>query len=70
MGRVRSGGMKLVANLTYRERNHLISELEIEHRVEIVAAAKIQRQIRELSKALEARHERIREIEDGINLLR
>ncbi|ASR86141.1 hypothetical protein SEA_BOBSWAGET_35 [Mycobacterium phage BobSwaget] len=62
--------MKSIAAMSAREREHIIQELEIEHRVAIVAAAKIKREIRRLMAALEAKERRIREIEDGIEVLR
>ncbi|AIW02928.1 hypothetical protein PBI_LARENN_33 [Mycobacterium phage Larenn] len=62
--------MKRIARMTSREREHLIRELEIEHRVAVADAARIRRQMRELSVELEARERRVREIEDGIEVLR
>ncbi|QDF18430.1 hypothetical protein SEA_RACHALY_35 [Mycobacterium Phage Rachaly] len=62
--------MKSIAAMSAREREHIIQELEIEHRVAIVDAAKIKREIRRLMAALEAKDRRIREIEDGISALR
>ncbi|ASW31379.1 hypothetical protein SEA_LOKK_35 [Mycobacterium phage Lokk] len=62
--------MKSIAAMSAREREHIIQELEIEHRVAIVDAAKIKREIRRLMAALEAKDRRIREIEDGIEVLR
>ncbi|AVR76802.1 hypothetical protein KIY83_gp32 [Mycobacterium phage Fameo] len=56
--------------LTPRRREDLIRELEIEHRVAVVEAAKISREIRELQAALAAKERRIREIDDGIEILR
>ncbi|QGH78729.1 hypothetical protein SEA_MIKO_35 [Mycobacterium phage Miko] len=62
--------MKSIAAMSARERERIIQELEIEHRVAIVDAAKIKREIRRLMAALEAKDRRIREIEDGISALR
>ncbi|WKW87249.1 hypothetical protein SEA_CHARGERPOWER_34 [Mycobacterium phage Chargerpower] len=62
--------MKSIAAMSPRERERLINELEIEHRVAIVDAAKIKRQMRQLAAELEAKDRRIREIEDGIEVLR
>ncbi|QJD50236.1 hypothetical protein SEA_IWOKEUPLIKEDIS_33 [Mycobacterium phage Iwokeuplikedis] len=56
--------------LTPRRREELIRELEVEHRVAVVEAAKINREIRELQAALAAKEQRIREIDDGIEILR
>ncbi|UJD20962.1 hypothetical protein SEA_HARRYHOUDINI_34 [Mycobacterium phage HarryHoudini] len=56
--------------LTPRRRDELIRDLEVEHRVAVVEAAKINRQIRELQAALAAKEQRIREIDDGIEILR
>ncbi|ASZ72823.1 hypothetical protein SEA_DRAKE55_34 [Mycobacterium phage Drake55] len=56
--------------LTPRRRDDLIRDLEVEHRVAVVEAAKINRQIRELQAALAAKEQRIREIDDGIDILR
>ncbi|ASR86487.1 hypothetical protein SEA_CHANGELING_35 [Mycobacterium phage Changeling] len=62
--------MKLIANMTPREREALIHDLEVEHRVEIVAAAKAKRTMREAAAELASHERRITEIETGIALLR
>ncbi|AZV00828.1 hypothetical protein KIY87_gp67 [Mycobacterium phage Malec] len=62
--------MKRIARMTPREREHLIRELEIEHRVAVVDVVKIKRQIRQLTEELEAKERRVREIDDGIAVLR
>ncbi|AVP41880.1 hypothetical protein SEA_JSQUARED_33 [Mycobacterium phage Jsquared] len=62
--------MKPIADMSPRERELLIHDLEIEHRTAIVDAAKIKRQMRELAAELEAKETRIREVEDGIAVLR
>ncbi|BBC43852.1 hypothetical protein [Mycobacterium phage GS4E] len=61
--------MKLDA-LSPRRRQELIHDLEVEHRVAVVDAAKLKRDIRECQAALEAKLQRISEIEDGISILR
>ncbi|QTF81456.1 hypothetical protein SEA_TARSUSIV_32 [Mycobacterium phage TarsusIV] len=62
--------MKSIAAMTAREREQIIHELEVEHRVAVVDAAKIKRQMRQLTAELEAKEKRLREIEDGIDVLR
>ncbi|QXO13309.1 hypothetical protein SEA_TROOPER_32 [Mycobacterium phage Trooper] len=62
--------VKRIARMTSREREHLLRELEIEHRVVICDATKIKRQMRDLAQQLEAKERRVREIEDGIDVLR
>ncbi|QNJ56982.1 hypothetical protein SEA_BENGIVUITTON_33 [Mycobacterium phage BengiVuitton] len=67
--RVTSPAMNL-ERMSARRREELIHELEVEHRVAVVDAAKLKREIRGLTAALEAKEQRIREIEDGIAVLR
>ncbi|QFG11834.1 hypothetical protein SEA_SEMPERFI_34 [Mycobacterium phage SemperFi] len=62
--------MKSIAAMSARERERIINELEVEHRVAVVDAAKIKRQMRELTAELEAKEKRLREIDDGIAVLR
>ncbi|QFG11546.1 hypothetical protein PBI_BOGOSYJAY_33 [Mycobacterium phage BogosyJay] len=62
--------LKPIGQMTDREKQALIRELEIEHRVAIVEAAKVKRERNRLNAELESREERIREIETGIALLR
>ncbi|AFV51158.1 hypothetical protein First_0032 [Mycobacterium phage First] len=62
--------MKRIANMTEREREALVHELEVEHRVAVVDAARIKRELRELQTALAAKEQRAAEIESGIAALR
>ncbi|AOZ61273.1 hypothetical protein SEA_DARTHPHADER_33 [Mycobacterium phage DarthPhader] len=62
--------MKSIAAMSPREREGIIQNLELEHRVAVVDAAKIKREMRRLAATLEAKERRIREIEDGISILR
>ncbi|AHG24253.1 hypothetical protein KIY80_gp32 [Mycobacterium phage Benvolio] len=62
--------MKAIDQMTPREREHIIHDLEVEHRVAVVEAAKIKREMRQLAAALESKERRIQEIETGIALLR
>lgn len=62
--------MKTIDRMSARERQHLTEELEIEHRVQVVEAAKLSRQMKQLAAQLEAKQDRIQEIETGIALLR
>ncbi|QGJ88786.1 hypothetical protein SEA_YECEY3_34 [Mycobacterium phage Yecey3] len=59
-----------IATLSRRERDEIARNLEIEHRVAIVDAAKIKRERNRLTSELEAKERRIREIEDGLSILR
>ncbi|QBJ04834.1 hypothetical protein SEA_ELEPHANTOON_33 [Mycobacterium phage Elephantoon] len=56
--------------MSSREREQILRDLEVEHRVVVVEAAKIKRSIRELQVQLAAKERRVSEIEDGIAILR
>lgn len=67
--------------LSYQEREALASELEVQHRVAVVDAAKVEREIktlteqfnakiRELQADLGAKRQRVVEIDRGIGVLR
>lgn len=62
--------MKQITAMTPRERERILRDLEVEHRVAVVEAAKIRREIRRLQEALDAKERRIVEIVDGISILR
>lgn len=56
--------------MSAKERERILRDLEVEHRVVVVEAAKIKRSIRELQGQLQAKERRLREIDDGISILR
>ncbi|QGH78034.1 hypothetical protein SEA_LONEWOLF_33 [Mycobacterium phage LoneWolf] len=62
--------MQRIGDLSTRERERILRDLEIEHRSAVVDAAKIRRSIRDLQGQLQAKEQRVREIEDGIAILR
>ncbi|AER48221.1 hypothetical protein BLUE7_36 [Mycobacterium phage Blue7] len=62
--------MKPIDRMSPREREHLIRELEIEHRQAVAGAARIKREIRSLTDLLQQAERRVRELEDGISVLR
>ncbi|AOQ28050.1 hypothetical protein SEA_JORDENNIS_36 [Mycobacterium phage Jordennis] len=62
--------MKPIDRMSPREREHLIRELEIEHRQAVGEAARVKREIRSLTAQLEQADRRVRELESGIAALR
>ncbi|QBP31056.1 hypothetical protein SEA_REFUGE_36 [Mycobacterium phage Refuge] len=62
--------MNKINSLSPRERQEILQNLELEHRVAVVEAAKLKREMRRIVAALEVKERRIREIEDGISILR
>ncbi|QGJ90243.1 hypothetical protein PBI_SHEAKEIRA_33 [Mycobacterium phage SheaKeira] len=62
--------VKTISQMTHRERESLLRDLEVEHRVAIVEAAKIKRERNRLNAELAAKEQRIQQIEDGIGILR
>lgn len=56
--------------MTARERDALVRELEVEHRTAVADAARMKRDMRQMAADLEAKEKHIREVADGISILR